>query len=54
MTFYAKPSVKDAWVEGSRHTAFTCSTCGKKWIYERTKLECETWDSRPIYNPEPE
>lgn len=55
MGFYQKPSIKDTWVAGSRYTAFTCSTCEKKWNHERTKLQCEKWDSRPNQNiSEPE
>jgi hypothetical protein len=47
MGLYRKPHSKNALREGSIRTAFTCSVCGKKWINERAKLECESWDNRP-------
>lgn len=55
MGFYRKPNPKDAYVEGSKYTAYTCSVCNKKWNNERAKFQCESWDSRPIPNAsEPE
>ena len=47
MGFYKKPNPKDAYVEGSKYTAYTCSICNKKWNNERAKLQCESWDNRP-------
>ena len=52
MGFYKSPHSKEAYVEGSSRPAFTCSVCGKKWITERAKLQCESWDNRPTSSPE--
>jgi hypothetical protein len=53
--FLREPHSKQVYVEGSNRIAYTCSVCGKKWINKIAKLECETWDSRPIPNAsEPE
>ena len=47
MGFYRKPNPKEGYVEGSNRLSFTCSVCGKKWINERAKIYCESWDTRP-------
>jgi hypothetical protein len=47
MGFYKSPLSKELYVEGSNRPSFTCSVCGKKWINERAKLQCESWDNRP-------
>ena len=52
MGFYETPHSKEAYVEGSNRPSFTCSVCGKKWISERAKLQCESWDNRPTSSPE--
>ena len=52
MGFYKKPNPKEGYVEGSSRPSFTCSVCGKKWISERAKIYCESWDNRPTSSPE--
>ena len=54
MGFYKKPDLKEEYVEGSSRPSFTCSVCGKKWISERAKLQCESWDTRPTLETSPE